>query len=127
MVLTERFGVSERRACRVIGQPRSTQRLPAPVPTDYELALRAFLRAFFEAAATPGMAACGHSGAARRAGRSNNKRIHRLWRRRACGCPTQAQATSSRHRAPVGRPCPIRPTSSGPLDFQFDQTRDGGC
>ena len=30
--LRERFGVSERRACRVVGQPRSTQRLEPPVP-----------------------------------------------------------------------------------------------
>ena len=29
IVLEERFGVSERRACTVIGQPRSTQRLPS--------------------------------------------------------------------------------------------------
>ena len=30
--LREQFGVSERRACRVVGQPRSTQRLAPPVP-----------------------------------------------------------------------------------------------
>ena len=41
-----RPGVSERRACRVVGQARSTQRLPAPIPGDEELALRAFLRDF---------------------------------------------------------------------------------
>lgn len=40
------FGVTERRACRVVGQPRSTQRLKVPDPTDDELALRAFLRGF---------------------------------------------------------------------------------
>ena len=33
-VLREQFGVSERRACRVVGQPRSTQRLnPRSPPT----------------------------------------------------------------------------------------------
>ena len=41
VAVREQFGVSERRACRVIGQARSTQRLPPPVPTDEELALRA--------------------------------------------------------------------------------------
>lgn len=46
MTLQQRFGVSERRACRVAGQPRSTQRLPPPQPSDDELALRDFLRDF---------------------------------------------------------------------------------
>ena len=44
--LQVQFGVTERRACRVVGQPRSTQRLKPPVPSDDELALRAFLRDF---------------------------------------------------------------------------------
>ncbi len=44
VVLQERFGVSQRRACRVVGQHRSTQRL-APVPAgDVEQAVRARLR-----------------------------------------------------------------------------------
>ncbi len=43
MALRERFGVSERRACKVVGIHRSTQRLiPPPVPDD-EADLRAFL------------------------------------------------------------------------------------
>ena len=33
-LLRERFGVSERRACRVVGQHRSTQRLDEPVPDE---------------------------------------------------------------------------------------------
>ena len=46
VMLQARFGVSERRACRVTGQHRSTQRLPEPVPDDEEQRLRAWLRAF---------------------------------------------------------------------------------
>jgi putative transposase len=38
--------VSERRACVVIGQSRSTQRLSAPSPSADEEKLRAFLRTF---------------------------------------------------------------------------------
>ena len=38
--LQEKLGVSERRACRVIGQPRSTQRY-TPIVKDDEEALRA--------------------------------------------------------------------------------------
>lgn len=45
-MLRARFGVSERRACRVVGQHRSTQRLEPPPPSDDEVALRAFLREF---------------------------------------------------------------------------------
>ena len=44
-MLLDRFSVSERRACRAIGQPRSTQRRPAPVPGTEEEHLRARLRA----------------------------------------------------------------------------------
>lgn len=46
VVLRERFGVSERRACRVVGQHRSTQRRPArPAPAGDEK-LRRRLRRF---------------------------------------------------------------------------------
>jgi len=45
-MLRERFGVSQRRACRVAGQHRSTQRLPPPRPDEQETRLRQFLRAF---------------------------------------------------------------------------------
>ena len=34
MMLRDRFGVSERRACRVVGQHRSTQRLDSPEIID---------------------------------------------------------------------------------------------
>lgn len=42
----ERLGVSQRHACRVVGQHRSTQRLEPPTPSDDEVELRALLRAF---------------------------------------------------------------------------------
>jgi len=38
------FGVSQRRACRVVGQHRSTQRLAPPVRSDAEQALRSLRR-----------------------------------------------------------------------------------
>ncbi len=43
VVLRDRFGVSERRACRLVGQHRSTQRLLPPVVNDQEWRLREFL------------------------------------------------------------------------------------
>jgi len=39
-------GVSQRRACRLVGQHRSTQRLDPPEITDEEQQLRWFLRSF---------------------------------------------------------------------------------
>ena len=46
VVLQGRFGVSQRRACRVVSQHRSTQRHPPrPVPPD-DVKLRARLRRF---------------------------------------------------------------------------------
>ena len=78
--------MTERRARRVVGQPRSTQRSPSPIPTDDELALRAFLRDFSRRRPRWGWRRA--ATAARKAGWVvNNKRIHRLWAQKACVCP----------------------------------------
>jgi putative transposase len=45
-MLRERFGVSERRACKVVRLNRSTQLLDPPPVTDEEAELREFLRQF---------------------------------------------------------------------------------
>ena len=120
-----RPGVSERRACRVVGQPRSTQRLPAPVPGDEELALRAFLRDFSVRRPRWGWrrAATG----ARDAGwRVNDKRIHRLWSAEGLRVPYRKRKRPLRGiGVAVGAFCPIRPNVIWALDFQFDQTSDG--
>ncbi len=63
----------------MVGQPRSTQRLPSPIPSDEEQALRAFLRDFSRRRPRWGWRRA--ATAARKAGwMVNNKRIHRLWR-----------------------------------------------
>jgi putative transposase len=78
-MLTERFGVSQRHACRVVGQHRSTQRLEPPMPSDDEVELRAFLRAFSTERPRWGWRRAAKQ--ARREGRRvNDKRIQRLWR-----------------------------------------------
>lgn len=38
MDLREQFGAAGRQACLAVGQPGSTQRLPAAIPSDEELA-----------------------------------------------------------------------------------------
>ena len=45
-MLRDRFGVSERRACTVVGIHRSTMRLTPPPISDEEAELRAWLRKF---------------------------------------------------------------------------------
>ena len=125
VALQEQFGVTERRACRVVGQPRSTQRLPAPVPTDDELALRAFLRDF--SLRRPRWGWRRAAKAARSAGwRVNDKRIHRLWRAEGLRVPYRKKKRPLRGiGVNVGAFCPIRPNVVWALDFQFDQTSDG--
>lgn len=46
MLLEERFGVSQRRACGVVREPHSTQRLTPPRPCDEEERLWVLLRNF---------------------------------------------------------------------------------
>ena len=125
MALREQFGVSKRRACRVIGHPRSTHRLPAPAPSDDDLALREFLRTFSTTRPRWGWRRAAR--AARDAGWAvNDKRIHRLWRAEGLRVPYRKRKKPLRGIGTnVGAFCPIRPNVVWALDFQFDQTADG--
>jgi putative transposase len=120
-----RFGVSQRRACRAVGQHRSTQRLETPPPADDDAELRAWLRAFSVARPRWGWrrAAAG----LRRDGRTvNNKRVQRLWREEGLKVPYKKR--KRRHTGTgtaVGAMCPIAPDALWALDFQFDVTVDG--
>ena len=124
-MLRDRFGVSERRACRVVGQYRSTQRLDAPPISDEERQLREFLRAFSTERPRWGWRRAAK--AARRAGwEVNDKRIRRLWRDEGLRVPTRKRKQPLRGiGAHVGAMCPIRPNALWALDFQFDVTVDG--
>lgn len=124
-MLRARFGVSQRRACAVVGQHRSTQRLnPPPIPDD-EARLREFLRAFSTERPRWGWRRAAH--AARKAGWAvNSKRIRRLWRDEGLRVPTRKRKKRlTGIGAPVGAMCPIRPNALWALDFQFDTTTDG--
>jgi putative transposase len=85
-VLRDRFGVSERRACTVVGIHRSTMRLrPLPVAAE-ESELRAWLRRFSTDRPRWGWRRAAKM--ARRAGwKVNNKRIRRLWREEGLRVP----------------------------------------
>ena len=117
--------VSERRACRVTGQHRSTQR-HRPRKTDRDDALRAELRS---------LARCHPRWGYRRAWASlrgegwsaNRKKIQRLWREEGLRVPAKRRkrqrlgvSTSSAARLRAERPDQV-----WALDFQFDTTADG--
>jgi len=125
VLLEGRFGVSERRACQIVGQPRSTQRLAVPVPTDDEMELRRFLREFSTERPRWGWRRA--YVAAREAGwRVNRKRVQRLWRLEGLRVPYKKPKRPLRGiGSVVGAFCPIRPNVLWAADFQFDQTREG--
>jgi putative transposase len=125
VALREQFGVTERRACRVVGQPRSTQRLALPIPSDDELALRAWLRDFSRRRPRWGWRRAARE--AQKAGwRANHKRIHRLWVAEGLRVPYRKRKKPLRGiGVAVGAFCPIRPNVVWAMDFQFDQSSDG--
>ena len=124
-MLVDRLEVSERRACRITGQHRSTQRRPDPaVGGDGDL--RALLRRVSREHPRWGYRrAWGHL---REQGHVvNRKKIQRLWREEGLRVPArrrkrQRLGTSA---APAGRLRASRPDEVWALDFQFDATTDG--
>jgi putative transposase len=124
-VLEDVFGVSERRACVVVGQHRSTQRLKPPEPSAEEDQLRQWLRDFARRRprwgwrrAAKGLRADGWA--------VNNKRVRRLWRAEGLQVPQKRRkkrlAGVGTH---VGAMSPIAPNALWAMDFQFDHTIDG--
>ena len=126
MVVGERFGVSERRACRVVGQHRSTERLSPPVVGDEERRLREFLIVFSKDRPRWGWRRAAKG--ARRAGWVvNDKRVRRLWRQEGLRVPRRRRKKRlSGVPTQVGSFCPIQPDVVWALDSQFDTTAMDG-
>jgi putative transposase len=124
-VLEDEFGVSQRRACRVVGQHRSTQRHPTPEPPEDEALVREELRAFAKRRPRWGWRrAASHL---RRQGWAvNNKRVRRLWRDEGLQVPVKRKRKRlvgiGAHVGPMSLICP---NALWALDFQFDHTIDG--
>ena len=124
-MLRDRLGVSERWACRVVGQHRSTQRRE-PVRAADDQALRAQLRAFSVERPRWGYRRAHHR--LRQDGWGvNRKRVQRLWREEGLRVP---QRKRKRRRlgestVPAKRLRAARPNQVWAFDFQFDQTADG--
>ncbi|ACC42197.1 transposase, ISMyma01_aa2-like protein [Mycobacterium marinum M] len=124
-MLRERFGVSERRACTVVGLHRSTMRLQSAPITTEEAELRAWLRRFSTDWPRWGWRRAAKM--ARRAGWAvNNKRIRRLWREEGLRVPQRRKKKRlTGIGVEVGAMSPICPNVIWAMDFQFDTTADG--
>jgi putative transposase len=124
-MLRDRLGVSERWACRVVGQHRSTQRYE-PNTAEDDAALRAELRRFSVERSRWGYRRAHHR--LREEGWAvNRKRVQRLWREEGLRVP---QRKRKRRRlgdstVPAERLRAERPNHVWAFDFQFDQIVDG--
>lgn len=119
------FRVSERFACRVVGQHRSTQRHATKVVDIEEAKLRRRLR---EIAAEH--IRWGRRMAYRLLRREgwlvNHKRVHRLWREEGLQRPTPRRQKRARPAdGSVHRHQAEHPHQIWAMDFQFDGTADG--
>lgn len=121
--LQEGFGVSERFACRVAGQHRSTQRKPrAPRPID-DGELRAELRAIGKAHPRWGYKMA--TRIVRREGwHVNRKRVQRLWREEGLKRPPQGRKRRRVRLDTAERMTALRPNHVWAIDFCFDETTD---
>ena len=102
-MLQDRLGLSERRACRYVGQPRSTQRRE-PVVAQDDAALRAELRAFSRQRPRWGYRQA-HQHLLEQGWSINRKRVQRLWREEGLRVPPEApQTPAARGVDGAGRP-----------------------
>ena len=124
-MMRERFGVSERQACKAVDQPRSTQRLPPPVVSDDEKLLVEFLIKFSKQRPRWGWRRAAKQ--ARRDGWDvNDNRVKRLWQLNGLRVPAKKRKKRlSGIGTHLGAMSPIRPNVLWALDFQFDTTVDG--
>ncbi len=125
MVLQERYRASERLVCWVVGQHRSTQRLPVKVVDLEETKLR---QRFRDIAAEH--IRWGRRMASRLLRRErwsvNHKRVQRLWREEGLQRPTPRKRKRARPaNGSVRRHWAEHPHQLWAMDFHFDATADG--
>jgi putative transposase len=124
-MLQERLGMSQRRACRIVGQYRSTQR-HRPAEADPDAVLRKHLRCFAKAHPRWGYRRA-HAVLVREGHAVNRKKVQRLWREEGLRVP---QKRRKRQRlgsstTPADRLAATYPDHVWALDYQFDVTADG--
>jgi transposase InsO family protein len=122
VIVQQRFGVSERRACLALGQHRSTQRRPPTACVDRDERIRARLREIAHAHPRWGWKTA-HTILRREGELINRKRTQRLWREEGLRRPQQRKR--KRRRGPEGELLrATHPNHVWALDFQFDETTD---
>ena len=123
--MVNNFPVSQRRACALLEQPRSTQRLSPTVPSDYEQTLRARLRELAAARPRYGYRRL-HALLVREGFGVNHKRVQRLCRDEGLRVRVKKRkrARLGQSTNPQDRLSAERPNHLWALDFQFDQTSD---
>ena len=124
-MLEDRLGVSERRACQIAGQHRSTQR-HEPRRAQDDGALRARLRKISEERPRWGYRRA-HAWLLEEGWSLNRKRTQRLWREEGLRVPVRRRKRQrlGESTVPAARLAAERPDHVWALDFQFDQTADG--
>ena len=124
-MLQERLGLSQRRACRIIGQHRATQR-HRPAVSDPERDLRAWLRRFARRHPRWGYRRA-HAVLRREGHPVNRKKVQRLWREEGLRVPTKRRKRQrlGESTAPADRLRAEHPDHVWALDYQFDVTATG--
>lgn len=125
-MLIDRLGVSERRACRITGQHRSTQRHEPRRGRDRDDGLRERLRTLSREHPRWGYRLAW--GALREEGWAvNRKKIQRIWREEGLRVPARKRKRQrlGDSTVPAARLRAERPNHVWALDFQFDTTTDG--
>jgi putative transposase len=119
------LGVSQRWACRLVGQHRSTQR-HAHLEADRSRALRADLRQLSRTHPRWGYRRA-HAQLLSQGWVVNRKAIQRLWREEGLRVPAKRRKRQrlGSSTTPAERLAATHPDHVWALDYQFDQTTDG--
>ncbi len=124
-MICDRLDVSERWACRVVGQPRSTQRRE-PIVAGDDQALRAALREIAGQRPRWGYRRV-HARLAELGWAVNRKRVQRVWREEGLRVPPRCRKRQRLGTSTVAAPRlrAERPGHVWAIDFQFDQAING--
>ena len=124
-MLQERLGLSERRACRIVRQYRSTQR-HRPAQADPDADLRARLRCFAAEHPRWGYRRA-HAVLVREGHQLNRKKVQRLWREEGLRVPPKRRKRQrlGESSTPADRLTATYPDQVWALDYQFDVTAGG--
>jgi putative transposase len=124
-MLQDRLGLSERRACLIVGQHRSTQRRE-PVRARDDAALRSRLREISKERPRWGYRRA-HALLLEEGWALNRKRVQRLWREEGLRVPRRRRKRLrlGDSTIPASRLRAMRPDHVWALDYQFDVTADG--